>query len=74
MIDDTPIVSKFPDESILMVTNAKPWQLYFDGSYDGAGVGILFITSQGDSIPKSYQLAFSCTNNMAKYEALIIGL
>lgn len=46
MIDDTPIVSKFLDESILMVTNLKPWKLYFDGSYmqHGTGAGIIFIT------------------------------
>ena len=34
----------------------------------------MFITPQGDVIPKSYQIAFNCTNNIAKYEALIIGL
>jgi ribonuclease HI len=33
--------------------------------------GILFITPEGHTIPKSYQLMFSCTNNIAKYKALI---
>ncbi|GLJ23511.1 hypothetical protein SUGI_0445440 [Cryptomeria japonica] len=58
------------------MSHAKPWQLYFDGSYTQHGVeaGILFITPQGDSIPKSYHLSFPCTNNIAEYEALTTGL
>lgn len=76
MIDDAPLTSEFLDESILMVSHTKPSQLYFDSSYTlhGAGVGIVFITPQGDSIPKSYCLSFPCTNNIEKYEALTIGL
>lgn len=76
MIDDVPLQSEFPNESILTISPAKPWQLYFDGSYTqhGAGAGILFITPQGDSIPKSYRLSFPCTNNIAEYEALTTGL
>lgn len=52
------------------------WKLYFDGSYTshGSGAGILFITLQGDSIPKSFRINFQCTNNIAEYEALHIGL
>ncbi|GLJ18026.1 hypothetical protein SUGI_0318100 [Cryptomeria japonica] len=76
MIDDVPLSSKFLDESILTMSHAKPWQLYFDGSYTqhGAAANILFITPQGDSIPKSYYLSFPCTNNIAEYEALTTGL
>lgn len=76
MIDDVPLQLEFPDESILTISSAKSWQLYFDGSYTqhGAGAGILFITPQGDSIPKSYHLSFPCTNNIAEYEALTTGL
>jgi len=29
---------------------------------------------QNDYIPKSYRLAFPCTNNIAEYEALLIGI
>ncbi|GLJ50600.1 hypothetical protein SUGI_1077990 [Cryptomeria japonica] len=76
MIDDVPLRLEFPDESILTMSHAKPWQLYFDDSYTqhGAGAGILFITPQGDSIPKSYRLSIPCTNNIAEYKALTIGL
>ena len=50
--------------------------MYFDGSYTqhGSRAGVFFITPQGDFIPRSYKLAFPCTNNIAEYEALTIGL
>lgn len=34
----------------------------------------MFITPQGEIIPKSYQIAFNCTNNIEEYEEMIIGL
>lgn len=73
---ENPLVSEFLDESIFNLSVADHWKMYFDGSYTqhGLGVGILFITPYGDCIPKSYKLSFPCTNNIAKYEALVIGL
>ena len=32
------------------------------------------MTPQGDLIPKSYKISFPCTNNIAEYEGLVIGL
>lgn len=73
---DHPLISDFLDESIFFIDTPITWKLCFDGSYTshGSGAGILFITPQGDSIPKSFRIAFMCTNNMAEYEALLIGL
>ena len=34
----------------------------------------MFITPQGDIIPKSYWIAFNYTNNIAEYEAMITRL
>lgn len=50
--------------------------MYFDGSctQNGSGAGILLIKPQGDGIPKSYKIAFACTNNITEYDALITGL
>ena len=47
-----PMTMEFPDADILNVTT-QPWQLYFDGSYTqhGSGVGILFVTPLGHTIP-----------------------
>jgi len=50
--------------------------MYFDVSrcIRGSRAGITLISPQNDIIPMSYKLSFECTNNMAKYEALILGL
>lgn len=76
MQDHHPMLIDFPDDSVFTITTSSTWKLYFDGSHTnhGAGEGILFITPQGDSIPKSFRISFPCTNNIAEYEALVIGL
>jgi len=52
------------------------WSLYFDGSAgrEGAGAGIWITSPNDDSKFYSYKLNFDCTNNMAEYEYLILGL
>lgn len=66
----------FPDEAIFTMDIANGWKLYFDGSHTrhSSGAGIMFVTPQGDVIPKSFHIAFNYTNNIAEYEALITGL
>ena len=48
----------------------------FDGATrkEGAGAGIWIRPPVGESKLLSYKLFFKCTNNMAEYEALILGL
>lgn len=74
--DSHLMVVDFLDESIFTLLTQTNWKLYFDGSHTnhGAGAIILFITPQGDSIPKSFRINFPCTNNIAEYEALVIGI
>src|SRR5882757_1936665 len=51
--------------------------MYFDGSAAkvGAGAGVYIISPiQGDFKALSYKLTFECTNNVAEYEALLLGL
>ncbi|XP_016177922.1 uncharacterized protein LOC107620245 [Arachis ipaensis] len=52
------------------------WKLYFDGSNhkDGAGVGILIISPEGVPSEFLFELKYPCSNNVAEYEALILGL
>ena len=52
------------------------WSLYFDGSAgkEGAGAGIWITSPTDESKFYSYKLNFDCTNNMAEYESLILGL
>lgn len=51
--------------------------MYFDGAANekGAGIGAV-IVSNADALhyPIATKLKFDCTNNMAEYEACIIGL
>ena len=52
------------------------WNMSFDSVVNKQGVGVnIWITPpQVGSKLCSYKLAFDCTNNMAEYEALILGL
>ena len=40
----------------------------------GIGVGIMLVSHTNQVIPIAYKLNFKCTNNMAEYEVLILGL
>lgn len=40
----------------------------------GVGVAIMLVSPTNQVIPIAYKLNFKCTNNMAKYEVLILGL
>ena len=48
----------------------------FDGSATTTsnGVGVVLSCENGDTIPLSFKLGFSCSNNATEYEAYLIGL
>jgi hypothetical protein len=52
------------------------WNMDFDGvvSREGVGAGVWIVPPNGASKLCSFKLAFDCTNNVAEYEALILGL
>ena len=52
------------------------WTLRFDGSKtkQGARAGFELISPTGTTYLEAHRLQFPCTNNMAEYEALILGL
>ena len=52
------------------------WGMVFDGAVNayGKGISVVMITPHGSHIPFTARLAFDCTNNMAEYEACIMGL
>jgi hypothetical protein len=54
----------------------KVWKMYFDGSSskEGSRAGILLISPSQEVITLSYKLEFETTNNIAEYEALVLGL
>ncbi|PKI38860.1 hypothetical protein CRG98_040760 [Punica granatum] len=77
--DDTPINSNFPDEGILQVDseeNKFAWKMYFDGTVNstGSGIGAVLISPDGRYYLIAAKVDFPCTNNVAEYEACILGL
>jgi hypothetical protein len=52
------------------------WKMFFDGAYSiiGAGTGVVFVSPCQETISLSYKMEFETTNNVAEYEALVLGL
>ena len=52
------------------------WTMRFDGSATTTSNGLRIVLSweDGDFIPLSFKLGFSCSNNAAEYEAYLTGL
>ncbi|XP_073120324.1 uncharacterized protein [Henckelia pumila] len=73
---DWELSNEFPDEDVLVIEVKPPWKMYFDGASnkEGAGAGVIFVTSDGEVLPYSFTLTQNCSNNVAEYQALILGL
>ncbi|GAU51864.1 hypothetical protein TSUD_416480, partial [Trifolium subterraneum] len=83
-----PIKFDFPDEDIMVLNDEKVigddegpepgarWKLAFDGASNamGHGIGAVLISPRNGYTPFTARLCFDCTNNMAEYEACIMGL
>ncbi|KAJ9189416.1 hypothetical protein P3X46_000712, partial [Hevea brasiliensis] len=72
---------EFPDEHINEVDceeegPANVWEMYFDGAVNlsGNGIGVVLISPDGKHFPIAVKLRFDCTNNVAEYEACVMGL
>ena len=69
---------EFPGDSqeVIMVEEDEEWKLLFDGDVPpgGGGIGIVLIRPQLQEVTETYKLTYICSNNEAKYEALIMGL
>nr|XP_016435310.1 PREDICTED: uncharacterized protein LOC107761586 [Nicotiana tabacum] len=74
--DDWKLTDELLDEDTMVIEVQPPWKMYFDGAThrEGAGGGVVFVTSQGEVMPYSFTLTQHCTNNVAEYQALILGL
>ena len=74
---------EFPNEKLMTIfqvedesTKKDTWKLYFDGPSNilGHGIGVILISPEGEYSPFTTRLNFDYTNNVAEYEAWIIGL
>jgi ribonuclease HI len=59
---------------LLLITSV--WKMFFDGasSREGVGAGVVLVSPVQEIISLSYKLEFKATNNVAEYEALVLGL
>ncbi|XP_034197970.1 uncharacterized protein LOC117613470 [Prunus dulcis] len=73
---DWEISDDLPDEQIFFADVSPAWMMFFDGSArkDGAGAGVVFVSPERHVLPYSFSLSELCSNNVAEYQALIMGL
>ena len=66
---DEPFPEEGPDPE-------SRWSMIFNGAVNAYGkvIGVVIVTPHGSHIPFTARLTFDCTNNMAEYEACIMGL
>ena len=52
------------------------WQMYFDRAYSkaGKGAGIMIISPSNKVYNSAFRLEFEASNNVAEYEAFLLGL
>jgi ribonuclease HI len=52
------------------------WKMFFNGasSSEGAGAGVVLVSSCQETMSLSYKLEFEATNNVVECEALVLGL
>ncbi|KAL0413541.1 UNVERIFIED_CONTAM: Transposon Tf2-12 polyprotein [Sesamum radiatum] len=69
------ISDDFPDEDVFSVEILPAWTMFFDGAArsDGAGAGVVFVSPEKQVLTYSFVLGELCSNNVAEYQALIIG-
>ena len=66
-----PIHEEIKDEKV-----DELWRMNFDGAYSRVGkeVGIFITSPKGKVFNFAFRLEFEATNNVAEYEALLLGI
>ena len=74
----------FPNEDLMVVLQIEKektpkengWKMYFDGASNALGWGVeaVLISLEGNHCPFATKLSFDCMNNVAEYEACVLGL
>ena len=74
----------FPNEDLMAVLQIDEektpeedgWKMYFDGALNalGCGIRVMLISPKGNHCLFTAKLSFECTNNVAEYEACVLGL
>jgi hypothetical protein len=58
------------------INDSEAWTIFCDGSWGtfGAGAAVVLVAPSKVRTCYAVRLDFSCTNNIAEYEALLLGL
>ncbi|XP_052877183.1 uncharacterized protein LOC128283828 [Gossypium arboreum] len=81
--DYEPLNFDFPNEDPMCVATIEegalkelPWKLNFDGASNAVGnrIRAVLVSPNGDHYPFTSKFDFDCTNNIAEYEACIMGV
>jgi ribonuclease HI len=76
--EDLGVYSIFPEEDNIPLEiidlEDELWQMHFNGSHSNEGNrdGIILVSPVGKIHNLSYRLEFSCSNNVAEFEALLL--
>ncbi|BFG24893.1 hypothetical protein CerSpe_111670 [Prunus speciosa] len=78
-VEESTLIEDIPGELpevVAVAAGEEPWTLYFDGSSttNGGGAGVVLINPERQATALSFKLNFPCTNNVAEYEAFLMGL
>ena len=74
--EESSLSEEILGEVAIVDAPGKKWTVRFDelATIASNRVGIVRSCEDGDTIPLSFKLGFSCSNNAAKYEAYLTGL
>ena len=69
--EECSLSEEIPGEVAVTKLLGKKWTIRFDGSATTTSNGLRIVLSceDGDTMPLSSKLGFSCSNNAAEYEA-----
>jgi hypothetical protein len=80
IIDSLEAPSKIRKQPLFDIGTPPPntsiWKMFFDGasSSEGTGTEVVFMSPSQETISLSYKMEFETTNNVAEYEALVLGM
>ncbi|XP_017974469.1 PREDICTED: uncharacterized protein LOC108661550 [Theobroma cacao] len=81
--DYEPMEFEFLDEDLMSIcltseeeSEKENWNMFFDGASNalGHGIGVVLVSPEEGHYPIIAKLNFYCTNNVAEYEACVMGL
>ena len=76
VLSDWEFSDDFLDEDVFYIEVMPPLIMFFDGvaRQEGAGASVVFVSPQRQILLYSFSLSELCSNNVAEYQASIIGL